>query len=146
MLNCCWQIKWDNARQARLPMMVSHCRTSSAWLLTLHTSGRLLSSLCLDVGKRATRRRAWRPPALFTCLVPEDWAADSTDPCMLAEGGKTTSLLNPRHHGVSHPQLKIKQAHLCYCERLGICTPRNVSPESAWTRRLHKPKMRNWQK
>lgn len=72
VLSCCWQMKWGRAGQARPAMMMSYCRTSSAWLLTWHTSGRLVSSPCLAVGEGATQSRGWRPPAPFTCLVPQE--------------------------------------------------------------------------
>lgn len=62
-------------------MLVTYCRTSNAWFLTLHTSDRLLSISGLDVGEGGTRSTHQRPPAPFLCVVP----AAGTDPCKYTE-------------------------------------------------------------
>lgn len=73
-------------------MLVTYCRTSNAWLLTSHTSDRLLSVPWLDVGVGGTRSTHQRPPAPILCVVP----AAGTDPCKCVEGPKLSSVGEPR--------------------------------------------------
>lgn len=137
-------MKWGSEKP-KSPTMVSCCKTSSAWLLTLHTSGRLLSSPGLDAGKGVTRSRGWTPLPYF--CVSEGWAAARTDPCThggrrvkicsLLENHRTPWSVMPTSENSTSSCLIFRELH----STKGL--PRMCLETALWE--LHQPKMRSCQ-